>query len=129
MDHQNRLQEIVESYIRAYNAFDVEGMLLHLHEEVVFRNISNGEVNLETRDKKAFEAQARQAAGYFQERKQAISSIRFPAADAVEVEIDYHAVLAIDLPNGLKRGDQITLKGRSHFRLVDDHIIEIEDIS
>jgi len=129
MDRKKQQQAIVESYIQAYNAFDVEAMLLHLHEEVVFRNVSNGEVNLETRGKAAFAEQAQLAVGYFLERKQTITNIQFPEEDAVVVAIDYTGVLAIDFPNGMKRGNRISLKGRSCFRLRDDHIIEIEDIS
>ncbi|MFM9951158.1 MAG: nuclear transport factor 2 family protein [Saprospiraceae bacterium] len=129
MDPKKQQQAIVESYIQAYNAFDVEGMLLNLHDEVVFRNISNGEVTLETRGKTAFAQQAQLAVGYFLERKQTITNIQFPEEDAVDVAIDYSGVLAIDFPNGMKRGDRISLKGRSCFRLRDDHIIEIEDVS
>ncbi|WP_257791729.1 hypothetical protein [Pontibacter actiniarum] len=29
-------QQVIENYIRAYNAFDVEGMVKDLHQEVVF---------------------------------------------------------------------------------------------
>ncbi len=129
MNRQAQLQEIVECYIHAYNAFDVEGMLFHLHDDVVFRNISNGEINLETRGKTAFAEQGRLAAGYFTERKQTITNIKFPEDQVVEVDIDYQGVLAVDFPNGMNRGDRIALKGRSYFRLAGDHIIEIEDIS
>lgn len=128
MDRKKQ-QALVESYIHAYNTFDVEGMLLHLHAEIVFRNISNGEVNLETRGKTAFAEQARLAVGYFLERKQTIVGIQFPEDEVVEVDIDYQGVLAVDFPNGMKRGDRIELKGTSYFRLSGDHIIEIEDIS
>lgn len=129
MDPKKQQQAIVESYIQAYNAFDVEGMLLHLHDEVVFRNVSNGEVTLETLGKAAFAEQAQLAVGYFLERKQTITNIQFPEDDAVDVAIDYTGVLAIDFPNGMKRGDRIALKGKSLFRLANDHIVEIEDVS
>jgi|APTNR8051073442_1049403.scaffolds.fasta_scaffold00880_7 hypothetical protein len=128
MDRKEQ-QALIESYIHAYNTFDVEGMLLHLHDEVIFRNISNGEVNLETRGKTAFAEQAQLAVGYFLERKQTIVGIQFPEDQVVEVAIDYQGVLAVDFPNGMKRGDRIELKGTSLFRLSGDHIIEIEDIS
>jgi len=129
MDRQSQQQAIVESYVRAYNAFDVDGMLLHLHDEVVFRNISNGEINLETRSKIAFSEQAQLAAGYFTERKQTIVNIQFPEDQVVEIAIDYQGVLAVDFPNGMKCGDHIDLKGKSTFRLLGDQIIEIEDVS
>ncbi|NUO01451.1 MAG: nuclear transport factor 2 family protein [Saprospiraceae bacterium] len=129
MDGNEQQQAAVKSYILAYNAFDLEGMLVHLHDEVVFRNISNGEVNLETRGKIAFAEQARLAAGYFTERKQTIADIQFPESQVIEVAIDYQAVLAIDFPNGMKQGDKIAIKGRSCFRFENDQIVEIEDVS
>jgi hypothetical protein len=46
-ENDNRLAAI-ESYIRAYNGFDVEKMLSNLHENIEFENVSNGEVNLRT---------------------------------------------------------------------------------
>jgi hypothetical protein len=46
-----------------------------------------------------------------------------------EVEISYTGILAIDLPNGLKSGSKIELRGQSIFTFQDDKIIKIEDIS
>lgn len=44
-------------------------------------------------------------------------------------EIDYSATLATDLPNGLKKGHKIELKGKSIFKFLDNKIIELIDIS
>ena len=45
------------------------------------------------------------------------------------VEIDYHAILAIDLPNGLKAGSELNLTGKSIFKFSENKIIELTDIS
>ncbi|WP_367584473.1 hypothetical protein [Paenibacillus sp. FJAT-26967] len=43
--------------------------------------------------------------------------------------IDYEGILAVDLPNGLKTGDNIQLKGKSVFRIEEGKISLIEDYS
>lgn len=121
-------KQLVETYIEAYNRFDVAGMLAPLHEDVVFRNISNGEVNLTTTGKAAFRQQAEQATRYFSERQQRVTDWRV-SGPQVEIAIDYSAVAAIEFPNGLKPGDALQLQGRSVFEIEDGRIISIEDIS
>lgn len=121
-------QQLVEAYIEAYNRFDVAGMLGPLHEAVVFRNISNGEVNLTTAGKEQFRAQAEQAKQYFSEREQRVTEWQ-AAGDEVTVLIDYCAVAAVALPNGLQPGDALAMQGKSVFRFENGQIISIEDIS
>ena len=122
------IKEAVTAYIEAYNRFEVDGMLVPLHDEVVFRNIANGEVNLTTTGKEAFRRQAEQAAPYFSEREQRVTNWQL-AGNEVEVAIDCRAVVAVELPNGLKPGDPLHLQGKSVFRFADGKIISIEDIS
>ncbi|MBG8554317.1 nuclear transport factor 2 family protein [Hymenobacter guriensis] len=118
----------MQDYIDAYNRFDVNGMVRHLHEDVVFRNISGGEVNLTTHDKESFRQQAEQARQYFSQREQRITDWQL-ADNRVEVVIDYTAVAAIAFPNGLKPGDTLQLQGRSVFQFSNGLIASIDDIS
>ena len=127
MEHA-ALKEAVTVYIEAYNRFDVDGMLAPLHEEVVFRNIANGEVSLTTTGKGDFRGQAEQATRYFSEREQCVTHWQL-VDNRVEVAIDYRATVAMELPNGLKPGDTLRLQGKSVFRFDDGKIISIEDIS
>ncbi len=118
----------MENYIRAYNRFDVEGMTADLSDNVVFKNISNGETTLELEGLDAFRKQAEFAATLFSEREQTIEKIVFTEAGC-EIDIDYQAKLAADLPNGLRAGEKINLKGKSKFRFANGKIIEILDMS
>ena len=127
MEHA-ALKEAVTVYIEAYNRFDVDGMLVPLHEEVVFRNIANGEVSLTTTGKEDFRGQAEQVTRYFSEREQRVTHWQL-AGNRVKVAIDYCATFAMELPNGLKPGDTLCLQGKSVFRFDDGKIISIEDIS
>jgi hypothetical protein len=121
-------QKIIENYIDAYNNFDINRMLLDMHNEIRFENISDGEINLATNGIEELRNQAEQAKQFFKERTQTITDIKF-SADQVEVQINYRGILAVDFPNGLKIGDVIELKGNSIFRFKDDKIIELKDIS
>ena len=122
------LKQLIEAYIEAYNRFDVAGMLAPLHEDVVFRNVSNGEVNLTTTGKAAFRQQAEQTTQYFSEREQRVTDWQV-SGQRIEVVIDYTAVAAIAFPNGLQPGDALQLQGRSVFKIENGQIISIEDIS
>jgi hypothetical protein len=124
MDHENTIRD----YIRAYNAFDVEGMMTAVHEKIHFENIAAGQVNLITLGKEEFRKQAEKAREIFREREQRITRLEVKG-DHAEVEITYTGVLAMDLPNGLKAGDRISLQGRSLFWFKDGRIIELKDIS
>ena len=126
-DNETR-KKIVESYVRAYNNFDIENMLKDMDEGVIFRNISGGAVNLTTNGIEELRKQAEYAKELFSEREQKITGLKF-GENEVEVEIVYSGTLAADLPNGLKQGDKIELNGKSIFRFAGNKIIEIEDIS
>ena len=123
-----RYRELIESYIHAYNHFDVEGMTQDVDEQIVFENVSQGEVNLHVTGKEAFRKQAEAAKGYFSQRQQTITSWEFDT-DIVTVEIDYEAVLAIDFPNGMKAGETLKMKGTSIFTFKGEKIQRIRDIS
>lgn len=121
-------ETIIRAYIAAYNRFDIAGMLADLHPDIHFENISDGAVNMQLDGVDAFRTQAEQAAKFFTHREQTITAIH-DGETQTEVEIDYAAVLAIDLPNGLKHGDALRLKGKSIFVFSDDKIIRITDVS
>ncbi|MDB5233938.1 MAG: nuclear transport factor 2 family protein [Hymenobacter sp.] len=128
MKEASNPKALVEAYIEAYNRFDVGGMLAGLHEDVVFRNIANGEVNLTTMGKESFREQAEQATHYFSKRTQRVTKWQVDGS-RLEVAIDYNAVAAMDLPNGMKPGDMLHVFGKSVFRVESGKIISIEDIS
>ncbi|MFC0518748.1 nuclear transport factor 2 family protein [Mucilaginibacter angelicae] len=119
---------IISNYVKAYNSFDVAGMLKDLAPAIKFQNISNGDVNMELNGIEAFQNQAQQATQLFESREQIIRSFKH-TGNKTEIAIDYNAVLATDLPNGLKKGDELNLKGHSIFTFDDDKIIGIMDIS
>ncbi|MFD1188501.1 nuclear transport factor 2 family protein [Pontibacter rugosus] len=121
-------RQAIENYIKAYNAFDVAGMVQGFDANVVFENISEGEVNLKTEGIAAFKQQAEQAKLYFKEREQQVDSITI-IGETVEASINYRGVLAVDFPNGMKAGDVLQLQGKSIFYFEAGKIVKLQDIS
>lgn len=123
-----RRENIIQNYINGYNEFDIEKMVRDLDDKIIFQNIQNGEVNMTINGINDFKKQAEEAKKYFEKRQQKITSINH-IGQKTEIEIDYFAILGIDFPNGLKKGQKLELKGKSVFTFQDDKIIELTDIS
>jgi ketosteroid isomerase-like protein len=121
-------ETLVNSYIEAYNGFDVPGMLACLHPDVQFEHSTNGDVTVRLDGKAAFEAQATRAAAWFSERTQHVTAFRWQEEQA-EAAIDYFAITATDLPNGIKAGTTLQFSGRSVFSFRDELIAFIQDFS
>lgn len=119
---------IVLNYVETYNAKDVDGMLRCLSENVEFQNISSGAVNAEARGLEAFGKLARMGAAAFRERHQAVTGC-IVVANRVMLEIEYSAVVAADLPNGWKAGQELRFPGSSYFELENGRIAKIVDAS
>ena len=122
------MQRLIERYLSAYNTFDIQGMLDVLDEDIRFLNIAQGVVTTETQGIPDFRALAEQSVQIFSERRQTIRQIEFTQGGA-EVEIDYEATLAVDLPNGMKAGEVLQLQGKSVFRKKGEKLVRIEDHS
>ena len=125
----NQLQKtIIEAYVRAYNQFDVMGMIAHLHPAIEFQNVSGEQVNLTTNGIEEFKTQAESAKTYFEEREQTIQSWDFQGP-LVKVQIHYRGILTVDFPTGLKAGSTLELEGSSEFEFEGDKIIKLIDRS
>jgi hypothetical protein len=104
-------------------------MLLEvLSDTVCFENYSGDKKTLEIMGKHAFEIQAKAAVTYFSGRKQSPISFNH-RENYTEVEIDYWAILAVDFPNGMTKGQELKLKGRSIFSFGNGKIQSIKDFS
>ena len=122
------MKELIYIYIQAYNTKNIPQMLDLLDDQIIFENVSNTAGITRTTSKDEFQALAYQSVHYFSERKQLI---RFSVIglESAAVEIDYQANLAQDLPNGLKAGQQIQLRGVSIFEGKAGKFTRISDYS
>ncbi|MDD3342202.1 MAG: nuclear transport factor 2 family protein [Sulfurospirillaceae bacterium] len=118
--------QLIEHYIEAYNAFDIETMLSTLHHDITFQNISSGEINAETHGIEAFRTLAEQSKSLFTSRKQTITNVETNETQTC-IDVTFEATLTIDLPNGLKTGELLQLQGRSEFMFREGKIVSIVD--
>jgi len=128
MMKQEEIKHAIHCYIDAYNNFDIDTMIEVLAPDICFENVSGGEVNARTSGKTEFEVLARQSAQLFSSRKQTVKTIRIEG-DSAFVEIEFKGVLAQDLPNGLKAGETLALKGTSEFVFTNGFMSSIVDKS
>lgn len=115
-------------YIKAYNHFDIDAMLADLDTRFTFENVSDGSIDMSLEGIPAFKEQAEKTARCFKKRHQKVTSFMHYETHT-EVDIAYCAVLAVDLPCGLRRGDELHVAGRSVFKFAEDKIAAITDIS
>ncbi|WP_297337561.1 nuclear transport factor 2 family protein [Algoriphagus sp.] len=126
--NQSTREEMIQNYITAYNAFDVASMTENLSENVIFQNLSDGKITLQTEGIDEFKKQAELAVNFFESREQKITSIS-TGDSTLTITVDYQAVVKTDLPNGLKKGDTLNLKGKSTFVFEGETIVKIVDES
>jgi len=121
-------KDLIERFVRAYNSFDVDGMLALMHPECSFQNISGGQVTASDAGIRQFREIAEKSKALFSSRSQTITAYKFEP-DSVTVDIDYKGVLRVDLPGGPKAGQTLKLKGKSIFRFRHRLIHELIDQS
>jgi hypothetical protein len=120
------MRTLVDRYIDAYNRMDIDAMLRTIHPEVEFRNLSGCTVNASASGIGELRTLAEQSASLFAERRQEILAFKRDGDGAV-ASIAFWAILAGDLPNGLKKGQEMSLTGRSEFMFRDGLIYRITD--
>jgi hypothetical protein len=119
---------LIERLVRAYNSFDADGMTILMHPECSFQNISDGQVTASAAGVPQFRELAEKSKALFSSRSQKMTAYK-PEVDSVTVDIDYQAVLRVDLPNGPKAGQPLKLKGKSTFLFRNGLIYELVDQS
>ena len=77
---------------------------------------------------KNFAELAEQSKKLFSHRLQTINNYSITEGK-VEVEINFEGTLGTELPNGLKSGETIVLKGKTLFKVKDKKLLLIEDYS
>jgi len=103
-------------------------MCKNIAEDVVFENINDGNITMSLKGKDAFLEQAMSVLDLFSSRKQTITSI-LHRNNISEITIDYEAKVAKDLPNDMKKGQELRLTGKSIFEFSDDgKIVKLKDV-
>lgn len=126
-DHSDQTA-LVNRYLAAYNAFDVDGMLAVLSPEVRFENYSGGQLAVAANGIDEFRQLAEQSKALFCEREQRITALE-AAEGALIAGIAYRGRLCADIPNGPRAGTLLALQGTSEFSFNGGAIIKIVDRS
>lgn len=121
-------QELIDRYINAYNAFDIEGMLALLSPDVHFENYSNGELTASAEGIDEFRQLAEYAKSLFSEREQRVTSLRIDG-DTVVADIAYRGRLVGDIPGGPAAGTVLELRGTTEFLFRNGKICKVVDRS
>lgn len=121
-------KKVIENFVEYYNNLNLDYMMELLSDDIEFINISNDEITVSTKGKNEFKEVAQQANNIFLYREQKITSIE-ESNEMFFVDVDFTGKLAIDLPNGMKAGEELNLKGKSEYSFKDDKISRIVDIS
>ncbi|MEL7671327.1 nuclear transport factor 2 family protein [Methanobacterium sp.] len=125
---EKRMKQIIDEYIKAYNEFDVTGMLRNVHEDVELKNTTNGEVNVQLKGIDTLKKQAEQSLSLFEKRELKIIE-QVIEGNTVKNKINFKGVIAMDFPEGgVKSGELVKLEGKSVFQFEKGKIILIEDV-
>ena len=119
---------IVSRYIACYNDRDIDGMLACVTDDVIFENISNTGQSMRLEGRDAMAEVARLSGNAFSYRHQTVLSF-LDAGDKASAEIAFEGKAAVDLPNGVRAGEMIEIRGASFFELRDNLLCRIADYS
>jgi len=119
-------QNIVEDYIRRYNLKDTEGMLALFSEDVVFESISSATGIISVEGKEKFRLLISKTAEIFKVRRQTPLTLVLDRTTAA-MESKYWCVLAMDLPDGKKEGEEVQFRGASFFTFGDGLIVKMTE--
>jgi ketosteroid isomerase-like protein len=122
------LDEIIRRYIASYNDRDIDAMLACVTDDVVFENISNAGQSMRL-DGKAMMRQVAEVSGNaFSYRRQRLINIVTGTGKAA-AEIEFEGRAAVDLPNGVRAGETVKVRGASFFEFRGPLLCRIADYS
>lgn len=124
----SRQRGLIDRYINAYNAFDIEGMLALVSPDVRFENYSGDQLTAPANGVDEFRHLAERAKSLFSEREQRVISLEVNQ-DVAVAEIAFRGRLAADIPGGPAAGTILELQGKSQFSFRDGRITKIIDRS
>ena len=120
--------EVIARYIASYNARDIDGMLDCVTDDVVFENISNSGQSMRLDGKDMMRQVADLSGNAFSYRRQRLVNVVTGAGKAA-AEIEFEGKAAVDLPNGVRAGETVKIRGASFFEFHGNLLCRIADYS
>lgn len=122
------MKDLIERYLAAYNAFDIDGIISLLSRAVRFENYSGGQLTAAANGIDEFRQLAEQSKSLFSEREQRITGLEL-SHDSAVATIVYRGKLAADIPIGPPADTILDLQGESEFSFCNGQITKIVDRS
>ena len=119
-------EQIIKNYLKSYNDYDIGGMIKDLDRDIVFENISNGNLDLRTQGLDKFREHTESEIQYTQQRERTVESWQFDESK-VSIHIKFKGILSVDIMEKLEAGDVLELKGKSEFVFDNEKIQRITD--
>lgn len=126
LDQKKR--ETIGSYIDAYNAGDVESMLVLLTPDVRFENYFNDTLTASSSGTSEFRQVAQLGKLQFPKREQRVVDVRVDGEQAL-AQIEFEGLLSRDLPEGSIAGATVHLRGTTEFTFAGELIARVVDRS
>lgn len=123
-----RQKDLIDRYLAAYNAFDIEAMLAQLDPAIRFENYSGGQLTADASGIEEFRRLAEQSKALFVEREQRVTSLA-QSGTMLVAEIAWRGRIAADIPGGPPAGTLLEMHGRSEFDFGPAGITKIVDRS
>jgi hypothetical protein len=127
-----RHKDLIDRYLAAYKAFDIEAMLAQLDPAIRFENYSGGQLTADASGIDAFRRLAEQSKGLFSEREQRVTSLVQRVTQSgvtVLAEIAWRGRIAAGIRGGPPAGTLLEMNGSSEFEFGDSGITKIVDRS
>jgi ketosteroid isomerase-like protein len=122
------LDEIIRRYIASYNDRDIDAMLACVTDDVVFENISNAGQSMRLDGKGMMRQVAEVSGNAFSYRRQRLINLVTSESKAA-AEIEFEGRAAVDLPNGVRAGETVKVRGASFFEFRGPLLCRIADYS
>lgn len=120
------LEDVIKKYIEAFNAQEVDKMISFFTEDCRYEVISNIAKPVICEGKQKLKEMSLSSNALLKERSQTVNNWVI-AEHKVALEFTYHAIVAQDLPNGLKAGQALHLRGVSIYEFEGDKIKRLMD--
>ena len=122
------LDDVIARYIASYNARDIDGMIDCVTDDVAFENISNSGQSMRLDGKDMMRQVADLSGNAFSYRRQRLVNVVTGAGKAA-AEIEFEGKAAVDLPNGIRAGETVKIRGASFFEFRGNLLCRIADYS
>jgi len=118
---------VIERYVQAYNAFDVEAMAALLHPDAEYLRITDGEVTARASGLQEFGTLAAEEGKQCSSRKLTVMQ-DYEKGGQVLLELKLTCVLAAEVAERLQGGETLTLEGVGEVTFHEEKIHRLTEI-